>query len=143
LAAALAICASGCSPKQPDSKVSSSSQAAPIAITQINVGQSAEASQAAYSPLTPESPVVVSLVMAGTPKNNKIEGKLFSLSDGKLQGSQALVLEPVAKLPTELVFKSPAKWDVGRYLVEVYLDGKMVGQKELEIVDLPASPQEK
>jgi hypothetical protein len=137
----LTLYGAGCSPQPAGGEASGSVQAAPLTITQIVVGQSAEGSPPGHPLLTPETAIVVSLTTTGMAKDNKVEGKLFSLADGKLQDSQVLVIKPGATDSTELVFKQPEKWEVGRYLVEIYLDGKMIEQRELDINE-PPSPEQ-
>lgn len=85
-------------------------------------------------------PVVITIKSHGNSSGVEIHAKLFALANGVLAASHKLNLEKSSADEQTITFKSAKPWEPGRYLVEVTVDGKLAGHRDLDIVENTPSP---
>lgn len=142
LAIAITIAASGCQPdgqQQTTPVVEATSQAAsPLEVDEINVGPSSGDDGTIGQSQTPTTPIFVAVKTLGMTQGADLQVKLFDLTNGQQAVIQTKRIKTDTPTTTEIILKRDQAWDPGRYLVEVTLDGKLVGQRDIDVVELSA-----
>lgn len=108
----------------------------PLAVVDIQAGKSIALVTAASPPQTPNlmsDPIIVAIHTEGTTAGADLAVKLFSLDRGVIAGMQTNHLNAASEPVQTFIFKPTPKWTPGRYLVEVTLDKKLAGHREVEI----------
>ncbi|MDR1076072.1 MAG: hypothetical protein LBL59_07200 [Xanthomonadaceae bacterium] len=90
-------------------------------------------------PATIRDPIHVRIGTAGKPDGSELNVKLFELASGKTVGEQGKHIEADTPMVTEWTFEPGQEWDPGSYLIEVTLNGEVMGHRELEIHPGPVS----
>jgi len=129
---------SGCKPSPPVSeRTTAAAQATAPALTffALNVGNSVKEDQS-VSPLTMFSPkdrLIASVQTKGAAKDVQLAAKLISMTNGQTAGDSNQKIATTGPATTNLEFKNEGAWAVGRYLVEVTINGKLEGRQEIEV----------
>lgn len=84
-----------------------------------------------------DRPVIANVLLERPTPGSRLTGRLLELRSGRTVASASIELgkEPAAEYPLEL--RASMDWVPGRYLVELDLDGKMIGQRDIDIVERP------
>ncbi|UNP28425.1 hypothetical protein [Lysobacter gummosus] len=103
----------------------------------LDVGTS-ENSDGTVTPLTqflPAEKIVASLRTRGAANAVPVTAKLIAMSNGEIVGElkKDLTLTGAATTNLEFVRQGAGNWALGRYVVEVTIDGKPVGRQEIEV----------
>lgn len=129
LVAALSACQPG---KHSEiSETTIKEQAEPLTIAEIIVGPTTDASS--FQPMTPADPIQIFLRTTGNTEGANLLVEIFALADGSTVGSEAIHLDSASEPEQSIHFERNTPWEPGRYLIEVTLNGKLVGHRELEI----------
>lgn len=129
-----------CRQATPEAKTSASANAAneatPLVVEEIRVGQTASTT-GVPEPLTPKDPILLVVKTSGASKGAELEAKLFDIGNGRQVGLQTAQITAQEPKTTELTFTNDDAWSSGRYMVEVKLDGQLVGQRDFDVIDIP------
>lgn len=114
--------------------------AEPFGISEISVS---DGSGDSPEPTNVDDPIVVIVRSTGRTQGADLEIKLFALANGAVAASRTLRLDGTSGAEQSVAFENAEPWEPGRYLVEVTLDGKLAGHRELDVVaGDPAAEQE-
>lgn len=75
---------------------------------------------------------ILAIGLTGT-KPVDLSATLFYMNSGRKIDEQKRHVTKIAKGPEIFTFETPAEWEVGRYLLEVKLDGNVVAHQEIEV----------
>lgn len=128
---------SGCERKPTHDEVRVAKAAAkPFAVQEIRFGNGGDKPD----PQTTKAPIRVTITTTGkAAAGAQLNAKLFNLKQGRAVGEQSRQLkEENAKV--EFVFSNANGFEPGRYLLELMLNGKLLGHRELDVFDSPEAP---
>jgi hypothetical protein len=151
LSAVILVTFSACQQNSPGDKnlatdknpMVSRSAARPLVVDEIRVGASSGGTSAAMRPQTPKDPINVVVKTTGASQGTFLEVNVFDLKNGQVVANETRQLKVSTPTVTDLLLKREAGWSPGRHLVEVKIDGKLVGQRDIDVVDMPAEAEEK
>ncbi|MFQ6310355.1 hypothetical protein [Lysobacter capsici] len=139
LGAAIVVALLGCQQKT-EPATAAGAAAEPVAVSEIRVGASADAPR----PQSPDQPIVVHLKLKGGDRAmnapTKLEARLIELRSGAAAGFLVKQFSGVVPPETEFSFESAKSWAEGRYAVEIKLDGKLIGQRDIDVIQAGAAP---
>lgn len=113
-----------------------------LSLFALNVGNSQQTDGSVF-PTTlflPTDKLIASVSTKGQAVSVPVTAKLIAMANGQVVGevSKSITTSIDATSNFEFSKQMPA-WAIGRYLVEVSIDGKKAGQQEIEVVQaLPA-----
>lgn len=130
-AAALVACQPEVAGADGRESAGASSQNEPLHVTEITVG-AADAAETRRGVASGDA-VEVRVGLSGHADNAELRVKVIALANGTVVGEE--VFRPDASTGPELTarFTPESPFASGRYLIEVTLDGKLAGHRELEI----------
>ena len=107
----------------------------PLTIDEIRIGPSSDPSKMLQQQ-TSDAPIVVAIKAHGASPGANFQVSLFNLKNGAKAGD--LVRHVTTRKPTTTIFRfdNASGWTSGRYLVEVRLDGKLVGQRDVDVPEM-------
>lgn len=112
----------------------------PTVVEEIIVGNGDDSSSTPPAPLTPKDDIDVVLRTNVPSKGGNLEVALFDIGNGRQVGVQKERIAPDHAGTSKLTFKSKDGWAPGRYMLEIKIDGKLAGQRDFDVIDLPPSP---
>ena len=101
----------------------------------VSVGNSVDASQNVAAPMTTFAPgdtIYASVMTKGAAPNAAIAVR-WTFGDGQLIDESSQSIVPTGAAITTFHIAKPEGWPVGKYKVDVSLDGKPVGSQEFEV----------
>ena len=111
--------------------------AAPLQIAAIHVGPGAK--DAPPAPQTAQQPVRVQIDTRGSSAGAQLQVKLIELKSGRQVGLVERRIVAAGPLATQLKLDPPStRWNPGRYLIEISLDGKLAEQRDFDIFEAAA-----
>lgn len=102
-------------------------------LKEIRVGDTSQ-----VGPQYADLPVVVTIGMHQAMRGSKLEGRLIELRTGQVAASANAGPSDTAAPEQKLIFRRATPWTPGRYLVELTLDGRMIGQQDVDVVLRPS-----
>jgi hypothetical protein len=81
-----------------------------------------------------DQPVVATLSLQPPLRKSTLAGRLLELRSGQVAATADVELSERSASQQSLTFRSSAPWGAGRYLIELTLDGRMIAQRDLDIV---------
>jgi hypothetical protein len=133
----LAACKKKEAPTPPaESAAPAPAPAAPaFAVRSVDVGKAIDANKRITSPTTTfgrRDTIYVSVVTEGAAPSKTIAAK-WTYQDGQTVKEQSEAIAPTGPAATEFHISKPKPWPVGKYKVEVTVDGASAGSKDFEI----------
>lgn len=108
-------------------------EAVPVVVQEVLIGAGKDDPSGIPKPLTPKDDLQLSLKTNASSKSATVEVKLFEIGAGRLVEQRNATIPPNNLQPVTLVFKSETGWNPGRYMFEIKLDGKLIGQRDFDI----------
>lgn len=140
LGAAIVVALLGCQRKTEPAATEAGAAVEPVAVSEIRVGASADAPR----PQSPDQPIIVHLKLKGGAQAmnapTKLEARLIELKSGAAAGFLVKQFSGVVPPETEFSFESAKPWAEGRYAVEIKLDGNLIGQRDIDVIQVAAAP---
>jgi hypothetical protein len=141
-AAALGMIVSGvtaCKKKEapaPPAEAAAPAPAPPaFAVQSVDVGKAINADKRVTAPTTTfgrRDTIYVSVVTEGAAPSKAIAAK-WTYQDGQTVKEQSEAIAPTGPAATEFHISKPKPWPVGKYKVEITVDGAPAGSKDFEI----------
>jgi hypothetical protein len=141
-AAGLAVAVIGmpaCKKKEapaPPAEAAATAPAPPaFAVQGIDVGKSIGADKKVTAPATTfgrRDTIYVSVATEGAAPSKTISAK-WTFQDGQVVKEQSEAIAPTGPAATEFHISKPKPWPVGKYKVEIAVDGAAAGSKEFEV----------
>lgn len=133
---AIVLCVPGCGSKSgaPGAIDATSGQLA-LRFQALNVGKVVAADRS-VPPLTlfePKDKIIASVLTRGVATDAPLSARLIAMTNGQVMGEQGHALTAAGPTTTNLEFPRSDSWPVGRYVVEVTLNGKLEGRQEIEV----------
>lgn len=144
LASSIALCMSLAACEQQSTNQTTTASATvrtpstPFKIENILIGKAVEVGQTPPKPQTPDDPIEVSVASVGTIQGAALMAKLIALKNGEQAAISTQSLTTDGPTTTAIVFKPDPVWEAGRYLVEVTVDGKLAGQRDVDVFEMPS-----
>lgn len=102
-----------------------------LEITEILVGPTSDPTS--FLPMTPKDSINITIRTTGQAADAELLTKVFALANGATVGIKSVRLDNSSAGEQLIRLQNDAPWEPGRYLVEVTLNGKLSGHRELEI----------
>jgi hypothetical protein len=141
-AAALGVAVIGipaCKKKEapaPPAEAASPAPAPPaFAVLAIDVGKGIGADKRVTAPMTTfgrRDTIYASVATEGAAPSKAISAK-WTYQDGQVVKEQAETIAPTGPAATEFHISKPKPWPVGKYKVEIAVDGAPAGSKDFEV----------
>ena len=143
-AAALGVIVSGavaCKKKEAPAPPAEAAAPAPapaapaFAVQSVDVGKAIDANKRITTPTTTfgrRDTIYVSVVTEGAAPSKAIAAK-WTFQDGQTVKEQTESIAPTGPAATEFHISKPKPWPVGKYKVEITVDGAPAGTKDFEI----------
>jgi hypothetical protein len=139
----LVVAAPACKQKSNDTAAAApdTSMAAPapapaaFAVQGVEVGKQIGADKRVSSPSTtfaPKDTIYASVATEGAAPSKTIAAK-WTFGSGKLVKADSQTIAPSGPEATEFHIAKPSGWPVGKYKVEISVDGSPAGSKEFEV----------
>ena len=106
-----------------------------FAVQGIDVGKSIGADKKVTAPATTfgrRDTIYVSVATEGAAPSTTISAK-WTFQDGQVVKEQSEAIAPTGPAATEFHISKPKPWPVGKYKVEIAVDGAAAGSKEFEV----------
>jgi hypothetical protein len=133
LALSLALLASvGCR-RQPEAGAEGLAPA--VSVSNIDLGRSLNADRSIADNATsfkPTDTIYISVSTAGSAPSATLTAK-WTFQDGQTVDESTQTISPTGPARTEFHISKPDGWPVGKYTVEVMLNGTLAGTKEFEV----------
>lgn len=135
-----ALTVAGCKKEAPPPQ-SETAAAAPapapaeFSISVIEVGKQIGADKKIAAPtatFAPKDTIYASVVSEGAAPSKTIAAK-WSFQDGQVVKEAAETIAPTGPAATEFHISKPSGWPVGKYKVEISVDGSPAGSKDFEV----------
>jgi len=135
-----AIVLAGCKKETPppqDETAAAAPAPAPVAftVTAIEVGKQVGADKRVSSPTTtfgPKDTIHASVATDGAaPK--KVVAARWTFQNGQVVKEAAETIAPTGPAATEFHISKPSGWPIGKYKVEILVDGSPSGSKDFEV----------
>ncbi len=144
----LAACciAVGCTQNSGESRSPATASAAPspLQASAIVLGPGAQGDTGMNAPppqpqdLT--KPIPVRIDLTGTRKAGaRLHAKLIRLDDSRVVAEQTVALASDSAAPIRFEFSTQGPWQPGRYLFELTHEGKLLGQRDMDLAAMPQS----
>jgi hypothetical protein len=135
-AMALAACKKETPPPQNETAAAAPAPA-PVAftVTGIEVGKQVGTDKRVTSPMTtfgPKDTIHASVATDGAAPKKVIAAK-WTYQDGQVVKEAAETIAPTGPAATEFHISKPSGWPVGKYKVEIMVDGSPSGSKDFEV----------
>lgn len=139
--AALGMIVSGvtaCKKKEapaPPAEAAAPAPAPTFAVQSVDVGKAINADKRVTAPTTTfgrRDTIYVSVVTEGAAPSKAIAAK-WSYQDGQTVKEQSEAIAPTGPAATEFHISKPKPWPVGKYKVEITVDGAPAGSKDFEV----------
>jgi hypothetical protein len=101
----------------------------------VEVGKQIGADKRITSPTTtfaPKDTIYASVATEGTAPSKILAAK-WSFQDGQVVKEAAETIAPTGPAATEFHISKPSGWPVGKYKVEIIVDGSPAGSKDFEV----------
>ena len=101
----------------------------------VDVGKAINADKHVASPTTTfgrRDTIYASVVTEGAAPSKTVAAK-WTYQDGQVVKEQSEAIAPTGPAATEFLSPSPSRWPVGKYKVEITVDGAPAGSKDFEI----------
>jgi len=138
LALAAGILVSGACGSRDEPAVEAVPPAAPAAafrVTSVDLGKSLNADKSianSASDFRPGDTVFVSVATEGASPGAAVKAR-WTFQDGQLVDESTQTVAPTGASRTEFHVMKPGGWPVGKYKVEISVDGALAGSKEFEV----------
>lgn len=135
----------GCnpSPADPSPRAASAATAEELSFIEVVARPVGQSPGNSMRPAHPGDTIELSLKSQGSTRGADLSVKMIALADGSTAGVRKLRLNAGNAAAPKLVFEPSESWQVGRYLFEVSLNGKLAGSQELEIFPVePDAPEQ-
>jgi hypothetical protein len=120
----------------PDTSMAAPAPAAtPFAVQGVEVGKQLGADKKVASPATsfaPKDTIYASGGTEGSAPSKTIVAR-WTFGSGKLVKADSQTIAPTGPANTEFHITKPSGWPVGKYKVEISVDGSPAGSKEFEV----------
>lgn len=135
-----AITLAGCKKESP-APPSDTGAAAPaptpqeFSVSGVEVGKQIGADKRVTSPTTtfaPRDTIFASVATEGAAANKVVAAK-WTFQDGQVVKEAAETIAPTGPAATEFHISKPSGWPVGKYKVEIIVDGSPAGSKDFEV----------
>lgn len=132
------IAVAGCkkeAPRPQDESAAAAPAAPAFSIGNIDLGKQLGADKKVTSPTTtfaPTDTIYVSVATEGAAPSKTITAK-WSFQDGQTVKEGSETIAPTGPTATEFHIAKKTPWPVGKYKVEIAVDGSPAGTKEFEI----------
>ena len=106
-----------------------------FAVQSVDLGKAITADKRVASPATNfgrRDTIYASVVTEGAAPSKTIAAK-WTFQDGQVVKEQSEVVAPTGPAATEFHISKPKPWPVGKYKVEITVDGAASGSKDFEI----------
>lgn len=133
-AVALVGCKKKASPPQNETAAAAPAPA-PFTVTAIEVGKQVGPDKKVTNPTTtfgPKDTIHASVATDGAAPKKIIAAK-WTYQDGQVVKQAAETIAPTGPAATEFHISKPSGWPVGKYKVEITLDGSPSGTKDFEV----------
>ena len=85
-------------------------------------------------------PIPVRIDLTGTRKAGaRLHAKLIRLDDSRVVAEQTVALASDSAAPIRFEFSTQGPWQPGRYLFELTHEGKLLGQRDMDLAAMPQS----
>ena len=128
----------GCKKKESPTVGADSSvvvNAPPFRVELINLGKSIDADKRVANGtdnFAPTDTIYASVVTEGSAPSKTIVAR-WTFQDGQVVKEETQTIAPSGAAATEFHIMKPSGWPVGKYKVEILVDGASVGTKEFEV----------
>jgi hypothetical protein len=120
----------------PDTSMAAPAPAAtPFAVQGVEVGKQLGTDEKVASPSTsfaPKDTIYASVATEGSSPSKTIVAR-WTFGSGKLVKADSQTIAPTGPANTEFHITKPSGWPVGKYKVEISVDGSPAGSKEFEV----------
>ena len=109
--------------------------AAPVSVTSVDLGTAVGADQKVTTPTTTFSPkdtIYAAVSTTGAAANASLGAK-WTYQDGQTVNDSSQTIAPTGPAVTTFHISKPDGWPVGKYKVEISLDGNVVQSKDFEV----------
>ena len=106
-----------------------------FAVQSVDVGKAINADKHVASPMTTfgrRDTIYASVVTEGAAPSKTVAAK-WTYQDGQVVKEQSEAIAPTGPAATEFHISKPKPWPVGKYKVEISVDGAAAGSKDFEI----------
>lgn len=106
-----------------------------FAVQSIDVGKGIGADKRVTTPTTTfgrRDTIYVSVATEGAAPSKNIAAK-WTFQNGKVVKEQSEAIAPTGPAATEFHISKPSAWPVGKYKVEITVDGSSAGSKDFEV----------
>jgi Flp pilus assembly protein CpaB len=110
-------------------------QTQPVAVAQIDLGKGVGADNRVTDPseaFTPGETVYATVVTNGAAPSAELK-TVWTFQDGQIVDESVRTIAPTGEAATEFHITKPAGLPIGKYKVEVFLNGASAGTKEFEV----------
>lgn len=114
---------------------SMSESATALSFSALDVGNAVDNDQT-VRPTTmfvPTDKIIASVRTKGAAKDLPVAAKLIAMANGQALGELSQKVTTTGAATTNLEFGQATPWPVGRYVVEVAINGKLEGRQEIEV----------
>ena len=128
----LALGATGCGKKDADSPAA---PAAGVTVTGLELGRSVGGDKRVSEKVDDFSPndmIYASVLTSGTSSNATLKAR-WTFEDGQLVDESEQRIAPTGDAATEFHISKPDGWPVGKYKVEVFLNGSSARSMDFEV----------
>lgn len=108
---------------------------AAVTVTAVDLGNAIGADNKVTAPMTSfgsKDTLYASVATDGAASNNNLSAK-WSFQDGQVIGDETKTLTTTGPAQTEFHASKPSGWPVGKYKVEISLDGAVVQTREFDV----------
>ncbi len=119
----------------PDTTAAAAPAPAPFAVQGVEVGKQIGPDKRVTAPSTsfaPKDTIYVSVATDGAAPSKTIAAK-WTFGSGKLVKADSQTIAPTGPAATEFHISKPSGWPVGKYKVDISVDGSPAGSKEFEV----------
>ncbi len=132
LSMGLSLGANSCAKKAPET---SAVPPAAVSVTGLELGRGIGADKRVPEKVDdfgPKDVIYASVLTSGTSPHAVLKAR-WTYQDGQLVEESEQAIAPTADAATEFHISKPDGWPVGKYQVEVFLDGSSVQRKDFEV----------
>jgi hypothetical protein len=119
----------------PETTATAAPAPAPFAVQGVEVGKQIGPDKRVTAPstsFTPKDTIYVSVATDGAAPSKTIAAK-WTFGSGKLVKADSQTIAPTGPAATEFHISKPSGWPVGKYKVDISVDGSPAGSKEFEV----------
>jgi hypothetical protein len=135
LAAGVIVCSSACSKKEEPAPAPPPVAPVVFRVTSVDLGKGITADKMvanSTSDFSPRDTIYVSVATEGASAAASLKAR-WTFEDGQVVDETTQSVAPTGPARTEFHISKPSGWPVGKYKVEITLDGGLAGSKDFEV----------